>query len=249
MRGLFGVKTRSKAYNTVVNERPETLFLSRDCLEWLGNESEIKERIGGKIAYSRFFCSFGCGEHAEDEITAIYLKGAKRREFEPFVNSLGLGEFENEMLLRTLVAFDRERDELCIRSKLRAGITKNFSLDGFFNFRLGELKKRWDNLKNVTRENAPLLTDPDTFNVVLRFLLSAVTPEANEAEVMRTGADEFLLRTDGEAKRLAGRELIYRLIDVAPMSVEVKGELGDEIYDRIYGIFDVKSDETRAYFY
>ena len=111
-----------------MNERPETLFLSRDCLEWLGNESEIKERIGGKIAYSRFFCSFGCGERAEDEITAIYLKGAKRREFEPFVNSLGLGEFENEMLLRTLVAFDRERDELCIRSKLRAGITKNFSL-------------------------------------------------------------------------------------------------------------------------
>lgn len=232
-----------------MNERPKTLIISSECLEWLETCGEVAKLCVVETDRSRFFRSFSCAENAEDVITAIYMKGAKRSAFKPLVKSFGLGAFESEMLLRTLVAFDRERDELYIRSKLRAGITENFPIDGFFNFRLGELRSRWERLKNVTRENAPLLKDPDAFNVVLRFLLSAVTPEANEAEVTMIGFDEFLLVAGEKTERLSGKELIYRLIDVAPMSVDIKSKLDDETADRIYGIFDVKSDKTRALFY
>ena len=249
MRYAVGVKTARKAYNTVVNERTKTLILSRDRICWIESAGESAKQNIDQIGYSRFFCLLTCAKNPEDVVTAIYLKGAKRHEFKSFVKSLGLMEEENEMLLRTLVAFDRERDELCIRSKLRAERTENFSIDGFFDFRLGELRKRWARLKNVTRENAPLLADPDTFNVVLRFLLSAVTPEANVAEVTKMGPDDFLLITGGAERRLSGKELIYNLIDVAPMSVDVKSELDGEISDRIYGIFDVKTDESRVLFY
>ena len=184
----------------------------------------------------------------EEEIVGLYLNRVKKYVFKPIVESFRLPSFESDILLHTLVAFDRERDELLIRAKLKESRGRVFSLDGFYNFRLGELKKRWRDLAAVARENAPLMYDEDSFNVVVRFLLSAVTPRTNDVSVGQSG-DGYFLNEDGKEKYLGGYELVCELVDVAPMSVSICGDIPDEeINDKIYGIFDVKDEVSRTYF-
>ena len=231
-----------------MNPKLKTLSLSRGYAKWLESDSERVFVPAADTNESRTAFFFGSERAGEDEIAAFYLHGIKRCVFEPLVASIGLPYVEKEMLTRTLVAFDRERDELLVRSKLRESTADVFSLDGFYNFRLRELKKRWMNLADTVRMNAPLIRDPESFNVVLRFLLSTVTPKKEKVSVVSRG-DGYVF-SDSCDRVLGGDELIFELIDVAPMSVNVSGKIADErVNERLHGIFDVICDGSRTYFY
>ena len=247
LRGHGGVKKRAAAYNTVVNQKSITITLSNGYAGWLDCDAS-RTCFADEPTRGEKSMFFERSRKTEDELVALYLSGVKKYVFLPIVESFRLQSFESGILLHTLVAFDRERDELLVRAKLRESQGKIFSLDGFYNFRLGELKKRWRDLAAVARENAPLLYDEDSFNVVVRFLLSAVTPRTNEVLVGRND-NGYFVSEDGVKKYLGGYELICELVDVAPMSVSICGDMPDEeITDRIYGIFDVKDEVSRTHF-
>ena len=147
------------------------------------------------------------------------------------------------LLLHTLVAFDRECERQLMYDSIK--INDSISLDGIYNFRLSELKNRWDEICTLITGNAAFLHDELTLNELLRFLVSAIDPKIMKLELSRQG-DEFLLtgtHNDCDFKLVTkgGDNLLLYLIDLAPIELEISGELADnKLYCRLVEIFDAK---------
>ena len=147
------------------------------------------------------------------------------------------------LLLHTLVAFDRE----CERELLAGvvSISPSVSLDGIYDFRLEELKSRWDEICLLITGNASFLYDEMTLNELLRFLVSAINPKIMKLELFRSG-DEFLLKgvhnnSEFKLTTKGGENLMLYLIDLAPIELEICGELPDiKLYCRLVEVFDAK---------
>ena len=154
-----------------------------------------------------------------------------------------IGKSTYRLLLHTLVAFDRECERELLFSIVK--VTQTISLDGLFDFRLSELKKRWDEIRALIVSNASFLHDELTLNELLRFLVSAIDPKIMKLELKQQG-DEFLLtgvHNNSEFKLVTkgGDNLMLYLIDLAPIELEICGELFDnKLYCRLVEVFDAK---------
>ena len=159
------------------------------------------------------------------------------------LSHLKIGKSTYRLLLHTLVAFDRECERELLLSIVK--VTPFISLDGLFDFRLSELKKRWDEICTLIISNASFLHDELTLNELLRFLVSAIDPKIMKLELKQQG-DEFMLtgmHNDSEFKLVTkgGDNLMLYLIDLAPIELEICGELFDsKLYCRLVEVFDAK---------
>lgn len=147
------------------------------------------------------------------------------------------------LLLHTLVAFDRECERELIYKIIE--VRPSISLDGYYNFRLSELKKRWDEICSLITGNASFLYDELTLNELLRFLVSAINPKILKLELKQQGDTYFLtgIHNDAEFKLTTqgGENLMLYLIDLAPIELEINGELFDnKLYCRLVEVFDAK---------
>ena len=162
---------------------------------------------------------------------------------------LGLPPARYELLLRTLVAFDRENEHKLLNKLVK--IEDGMTIDGVFNFKMGELKERWLEICKLTKSNGAYLYDNATYNELLRFLISAVDPKINKLTVYETDGK---YRLTGALKKgvldlNAGdsMELMYYLIDLAPLELIIDGGITNrELSDRLIGIFDAKTADTRG---
>lgn len=201
----------------------------------------------------RFYCCFGCEEENRMrmidaikeclvEMYAVVIKFdfIKRNLF------LCLSELRYEMLLHTLVAFDRENEHKILRKKLV--VSDGMALDGVFDFMLGELKERWLEICRLTKSNGMYLHDDDTYNELLRFLISAVNPKVNKLTVFEVDGKYRLRGMLKSGKLDIGAldcaELMYYLIDLAPLELIIDGGISNkELSGRLIGIFDAKTSD------
>ena len=152
-----------------------------------------------------------------------------------------------KLLLHTLVAFDRDTERDIIYGVLSFG--DSLALDGLFNFRLGELKKRWNDIAELAVNNSAYLNSDETLNELLKFLMSAISPKITKLEVVKRG-DCYNIKGDmgGEFKyRITSPEqLMIYLINIAPVELILRGSFeNDKIFDRLTGIFDITQDDGR----
>ena len=201
----------------------------------------------------RYYCCFGCEDNSRDlmidavkeclvEMYAVVIKF----DFIKRNLNINLSELRYEMLLHTLVAFDRENEHKLLRKKLT--VTDGMALDGVFDFMLGELKERWLEICNLTKVNGMYLHDDETYNELLRFLISAVNPKINKLTVYE---DDGKYRLRGTLKNdkldigsLDFAELMYCLIDLAPLELIIAGGISNkEVSGRLIGIFDAKTSD------
>ena len=199
----------------------------------------------------RVYCAFGC--ESENRASLLAAVKACLIEFYAVVVKfdyikrnlpLSLPRLRYEILLRTLVAFDRENEHKLLNSVVN--VEDGLALDGLFNFRLGELKERWLEICGLTKSNCTYLLDDDTYNELLRFLISAVNPKINKLTVCeRDGNYRLTGRLKNRALELNAEdslELMYYLIDLAPLEVEIDGAISNnELSRRLVGIFDAKT--------
>ncbi|MBD5131739.1 MAG: hypothetical protein HDT28_03985 [Clostridiales bacterium] len=230
--------------------------------DWLYSVDEI---IGNKlkncmavsalsVVGRRLYCSFGCESAERAQMVAtikeyiVELFGvAGKFEFIKRNLMLGLPKQNYELLLHTLVAFDRENEHKLLNKLIR--VEDGMALDGIFNFRLGELRERWIEICNLTRNNGAYLYDDETYNELLRFLISAVNPKINKLTVCEKNGK---YRVTGSLKNsvldfdVAGSaELMYHLIDLAPLELVIDGRITNrELFNRLEGIFDAKTLDT-----
>lgn len=147
------------------------------------------------------------------------------------------------LLLHTLVAFDRENEREIIENELP--ISDGISLEGIFYFRLKELKSRWDEIAKLAMDNAAYLIDEDTLNELIRFLISAVNPKILRLDVKqhenKFNVSGQLSESEFEYNIIGTEQLLLYLIDIAPLELRLKGNFTDKrLYDRLIRIFDAK---------
>jgi len=208
--------------------------------------------MADKLCETRVEVSVACENAQKSEakkiikktLTEMYLTVVK---FEYLKNSLKipyLCDMSFSILLHTLVAFDREAETEIIDKNLK--ITDYLALDGFFNFRLCELKKRWDEIAELASNNARHLHQEETLNELLKFLMSAITPKIPKLSISVL-SDHFNVSGQYKNSRFEFRilnpeQLMIYLINVAPLELTLEGEFADKkLYNRIVSIFDGKS--------
>ncbi len=231
--------------------------------DWLYSvEDVMKNKLNSCSAVSavshvgrRIYCVFAC-EPSEKTSMLSALKEGLIEMYAVFIKFdyikrnlfLELPQLRYEILLRTLVAFDRENERKMLNKIVR--VEDGMSLDGYFNFRLGELKERWLEICKLTKSNGMYLYDDETYNELLRFLISAVNPKINKLTVHETDGKYSLTGAlkSGELNLSAcdGVQLMYYLIDLAPLELVIDGGITNvELFRRLVGIFDAKTSDAR----
>lgn len=175
-------------------------------------------------------------------ISDIYCNELKRAYFLKRLSLPMLKGLRKEILIRTLTAFDRERDAELVASLLR--LEKQFSIDGFYYFRLRELNERWREIAELTEANLMLLYDESALNLLLKFLLSAVAPKSETVRILQKSGGYIIKASDVPIKAdsiLSAGELILNLVDIAPMEIVLENKITDcSLLMKLSEIFDVK---------
>jgi len=216
----------------------------------------IKMRaLDGVVAFkdnaSRIEISAACESERRGEaeevikhtLREMYLTVCKYEYLAGVLKIPALSRDSFKILIHTLVVFDREAENEIIENNLV--LNDCLALDGFFHFRLGELKKRWDEIAQLASHNSLYLNHEETLNELLRFLISAVTPKIQKLSVsVSEGCYNVTGRyqnSNFEFRLLSPEKLLVYLINVAPLELTLDGEFSDErLYKRIVSIFDGK---------
>ena len=128
--------------------------------------------------------------------------------------------------IRALVAFDREWDRELVLKNLR--LQNELLLDGFFNFRLKELKAKWQEVCDLASNNSGYLEYHDTFVELLAFLVKTIDGKTDSVFIAKDGAEYLFYGADGKPldrlklgidKAITDETLLPNLINLAPKEV------------------------------
>lgn len=241
-------------YETIIS-------INNEHIEWLEELSRrIADDLGGKAVTActvkknhSCLCVGADNKRAalvrktvEHAVTALLLGRAKYDYVNANLGTIRLPQKSRKLLCHALTGFDRETEEEIMKSILSVG--KVFAVDGFYRFRMGELTSRWDEICKLAKEHGAYLSDEETMNELLRFLIDASRTKSR-AEVFRLGGKyrlvEFFDGGTGEAVFDAFDDLLCRLIDIAPSETILNGFDYDASFITLNTIFDAKSNILR----
>lgn len=80
---------------------------------------------------------------AEEKMADILCIGYKYAALRPLVRPAGLGGEDREILLAAVIAADLAEDRRCVLTRLRRAAAGEYTLDGFYRFRLADLREKW----------------------------------------------------------------------------------------------------------
>lgn len=80
---------------------------------------------------------------AEEKAADILCIGYKYAELAPLIRPAGLGEEDREILVAAVIAADLAEDRRCVLARLRRASGCECTVDGFYRFRLGDLRAKW----------------------------------------------------------------------------------------------------------
>lgn len=166
-------------------------------LDWFyeGLKDGIKESnsiVAYNVVQDRVFLSLAC-----EDVFAVNMK-SKILDLLSQVFALGfkhdylkkrLNIYKESLLTKTLIntmtLFDCENDKKIAKKELfnqQVG-----AIDGFFNFRFKKLKKKWDEVIELTNENSIVLCNDDVAEEFLAFLFDALPPGENDIKICKKG--------------------------------------------------------------
>jgi len=87
-------------------------------------------------------------------------------------------EIDRHLFISALCEFDREVDKYLVSEILE--ITPTFVLGSFYDYRLGNLKRRWDEICLIANENIENLVVEGNFFELLRYLISNLEHRLDE---------------------------------------------------------------------
>lgn len=131
-------------------------------------------------------------------------------------------------LLNTMCIFDTSADKRVAREQL--GDLCDISLDGIYHFRLYALRKKWDEIIELTNANKFFLSNDVIMRDFLFFLVDAVPSQYPELTVKMSGDGYSILLPDGtQMSRLRclarsfcpEEELLLNLICLKPQKVHL----------------------------
>ncbi len=94
---------------------------------------------------------------------------------------VGKGNFFQNVLINTMCVFDKTYDKQII-AKILDGDSPMY-IDGYCNFRLDMLKRKWQEIANLVSENNYILHDKTLIYEFLQYLLESITHQISHLSV------------------------------------------------------------------
>ncbi|MDR3021946.1 MAG: hypothetical protein LBU60_04675 [Clostridiales bacterium] len=214
-----------------------SVSISKQNENWLLPQEKLVAAVAscggvyaGDTKYDRVYFNFACKlssscelkKAIKDYMSELYLTKAKK---EYMRKNIKIKVEIFDILLSILVGFDRESEKELLDKILV--IEDDFSIDGYFNFRLTELKTRWDEICSLARENAFFLSNRETMYELLRFLMSTIKPQVERITVKQKEDRFVVLATDdiAIARFDTAEELMLYFIETAPLEIRIIGDI------------------------
>ena len=102
--------------------------------------------------------------------------------------------FYQNVLVNTICIFDSDYDKQIV-SKV-VDVDKTLCLDGYYNFRLGAIKKKWQEITRLVSDNFYILSDNTLIVEFLQYLLESTSSRCKQLSVSIEG-DKFVLYGSG----------------------------------------------------
>ncbi|MCL2675338.1 MAG: hypothetical protein FWE84_01940 [Firmicutes bacterium] len=241
-----------------------TFSIGAGYVNWFyAAERKLKKALEGRAVMvtrgepKRLFVAVACENNLKREISEalcetlldIFSVEAKRDYFVENLKMPLLSEEKYNILLTALVEFDASSDRELIKQSLN--LESGLNIDGVYNFAFSEIKARWKDIGNLTKENALYLTDNEIFFELIKYMFSAITPKAETAKLHFDGQKytiSDIKRGELIGEAFSDEELLCALIRVAPISLEFSGErLEEGLKQKLNAIFGTPM-ESRAGF-
>ena len=211
--------------------------------------------VGDRRTYFAFAC-----ENAHKHTVCGIIKSAlvemlsQQAKYEYLKDKLPLPMLtsgERSLLLSALVEFDRECEKQLITRAFT--LTDGLSIDGVFNFRMRELKSRWDEIGDLTSENSFYLADKEIFYELVKFLFSAIKPKIKGLSIDMDG-DQYVLRAHENGQRLRvvydDEQLMCSLIEYAPLEIYFEDEIVQNgTMKKLSKLFSIKQKNADNIYY
>lgn len=170
----------------------------------------------------------------------VYLRGILRIDDKDF--------FQN-VLVNTICVFDSDIDMQSITRILDA--EKPLYLDGYYNFRLSALKKKWTEISKLVSDNNFILSDKDLILEFLQYLLESVNSKIKQLSVCFNENDFTLYGTNNKviskslslAKSVSvEEEAMLNAICLKPQTVKVYAQKSpsDAFCEMMDALFDAQ---------
>lgn len=198
------------------------------CSVCFASEQTHKNQI------KRFLC---------DAIVELFTALEKRMFFINALNIRFCDPISRDMLVNTLSSFNISDEKEYIACNLR--LSGDFNLDGFYNFTLRNLRNEWSESARLILDNADLVREEESFNVILKFLLSGIEARSKVISVNKTGG-AYVVSSDADKTSenfYSAEQMLLNLIDIAPEKVVVKSSVTDKrIRKKLREIFCVREE-------
>lgn len=152
-----------------------------------------------------------------------------------------------QVFLKALVCFDSEIDKEIILNRLE-NINKNIVVESFINFKVNFLKRKWNELIDLANDNAIYLTSEDTFNELIKFLISNLENRIGAVNIFNKNNCYFLCDVNGSviddflcenSGRYDDEKLLTNLIALNPEKIIIheKNLVEDKLLNNLYEYF------------
>ena len=120
-------------------------------------------------------------QHILQEEVATTLSLGYKNIFVRRLLDLDDANFYQNVLIDTMCTFDHKYDAHQLAGIVDA--TSNIYIDGYYNFRMANFKRRWQNVVNMVLENDYLLHDNELILEFLQYLLQSVDVKTQQLSI------------------------------------------------------------------
>lgn len=173
----------------------------------------------------------------EPILCKFFLKHVKKDYLLSKIKKFSSNPFLLNIYVHVLKEFNKTEEERELKSKMV--VFNNFALDGFYNFRMNNVKNMWNDLVLLTEDNADLIKEESSFKLLLKYMISCLPSKTEETKIDYK-YNKFVIKSGSQTKVVKEKEdVIYSLIDIAPTRIVLTNSAGKTNIDSmIFGIFD-----------
>lgn len=129
--------------------------------------------------------------------------------------------------IRALVVFDRQTDKDIIKKNLV--LENKLNIDSFYNFRLEQLKSRWNDIASVVNESIPIMLQNKSVADITRYFVNSTNKEVNELHLtlsdnnIQLNFENQLAALSFEPKDDYISDVLTEVISISPKKIIVHG--------------------------
>lgn len=188
---LYFEKGQIKFINKIKNRLQKVFKRYRGVVILFENENKLLVATGEDESTSIFVYKY-----LYNYITNIIYTHYKTLELSKIDARLFNNKTFEFIIKQILFCFDEEFDKSIIKQNLI--LDENLSLQGFYNFKLNELKQKWERLVELIETNSSLLKNYVVNVDLVRFLLSELNPKIESVCLHHDGKKYFLRTIENE---------------------------------------------------